>query len=355
LEPWFSAAARELPWRTTPRDPYKSLVSEAMLQQTQVSRVIPAFNRFIEAFPTISSLAAADESRVLALWSGLGYYRRAKHLHQAAKAVMDRFDARVPTSLDDLLSLPGVGRYTAGAIASIAYNQPAPIVDGNVKRVLLRLHARETDPESPATIRWTWDQATTLVRSASAPAIFNEALMELGATVCLAPPARPRCDQCPLARFCKSAAGAWQAIPRPKKLPAPTDVFCVSFLARDRRGRVLIEQRPDTGMWASMWQLPTIESLDEFPTAEALHAFAQMRSLTLVPPLPTSSATPSALRFTHQTTHRTVHFLVAFASPVVCVRKSAMRQWAAIDDLSTLALSNAQRRAIALGLSHTRA
>jgi len=353
LESWFISAARELPWRTTPRDPYRALVSEAMLQQTQVSRVIPAFNRFIETFPDVTSLAHAEESRVLALWSGLGYYRRAKNLHRAAKGVVERFGGRVPSSLDDLLSLPGVGRYTAGAIASIAHAQPAPIVDGNVKRVLLRLHGQDVEPDAPTTVRWTWDEATKLVNAAHRPGVFNEALMELGATVCLAPPARPRCEHCPLARHCQSAQGLWQTIPRPKQLRAPTDLYCVSVFARDRRGRVLIEQRPNTGMWASMWQLPTLETLDEFPSIDALHTFAQMRSLTLMlaSRTPITESDDSPMRFTHKTTHRTVYFQVVLATPVVCMRKAAARQWVEPGDLASIGISNAQRRAIALGLA----
>ncbi len=315
-----------------------------MLQQTQVSRVVPAFERFIAAFPTVNHLADADERQVLALWSGLGYYRRAKNLHRAAKEIVARFASVVPSDVPSLLSLPGVGRYTAGAISSIAHGRPAPIVDGNVKRVLLRIHAQDLDPGVPATDRWTWDHAADLVNIASSPGVFNEALMELGATVCLAPPSRPMCDRCPIAPYCASRAGLWQTIPRPKQVRPPSDVFCTSLFALDSRGRVLLEQRPSEGMWANMWQLPTLESPDDWPSRPDINAFAQMRSLA-IQPAPLAIA---PIEFTHQTTHRTVRFRVLVATPLACVRKTRTRHWASLSDLDSLGISNAQRRAIAM-------
>src|SRR5690606_18237159 len=158
---WFHDHAREMPWRILPRDPYHALVSEFMLQQTQVSRVLEKFPAFLARFPTLRHLARADEQDVLAAWSGLGYYRRARNLHAAARAIADRFDGRVPASADDLRSLPGVGRYTAGAVASIVFNQPVPIVDGNVARVLIRLEGRDlaADEGQP----WAWTRAAELV------------------------------------------------------------------------------------------------------------------------------------------------------------------------------------------------
>lgn len=341
LTEWFPKVARELPWRKTPRQGYEALVSEAMLQQTQVSRVIPAFERFMTRFPTVQALAEAPEGDVLALWSGLGYYRRAKSLHAAAKRVMADFGGEVPFDVDKLLTLPGVGRYTAGAISSIAFNRPAPIVDGNVKRVLLRLHGRDLDPADKGTERWTWEQAGELVAAADAPAFTNEGLMELGATVCLPPPGKPLCLVCPLRDRCIAARdGLTDKIPRAKTLRKPTELYCVSLVLRDAKGRVLLEQRPAGGMWASMWQLPTIESREEWPSHAEINGFAQMRGghVTL------GAVAKPVGEFTHQTTHRTVRFRVVQGQNAACVRKNAGRVWAAEKELEGLGISNAQRK-----------
>lgn len=344
LEAWFKHAARELPWRTTPRDPYHALVAETMLQQTQVSRVIPAYNRFIDRFPDVRSLASASIEEVFGLWSGLGYYRRARNLHAAASIIVRDFNENVPSEVNDLLKLPGVGRYTAGAIASIAFNQPAPIVDGNVKRVLLRLHGNDLEPDTKATSDWSWTVAEQLAVAAKKPGVTNEALMELGATVCLPPPASARCEQCPLNGSCKAfALGLTAQIPRPKKRSAVSELFCVSIILRDKQGRLLVEQRPSTGMWAGLYQLPTLESSDDWPAPDQLQTFTQIRGGTLSP---ADLASP-VLEFTHQTTHRTVRFKVVQAQRAPCNRKQIGRTWIAQPDLQALGVSSAHKRAIA--------
>ena len=270
---WFAANARKLPWRTPGaeaglgRDPYHALVAEAMLQQTQVSRVVEKYGPFIERFPTAAALAAADLDEVLALWSGLGYYRRARNLHAAARLVVERFGGRVPSDVEQLLELPGVGRYTAGAIASIAFDLPEPIVDGNVTRVLLRIHGREAASDDRTIQPWLWERAAALAAAARSPAAFNEGLMELGATVCLPPPASPACERCPVAAGCRARqAGKQLTIPLPKAAAARTDVFCASIVVVRSDGAVLIEKRPESGMWAGLWQTPTIERADRLPT-----------------------------------------------------------------------------------------
>ncbi len=343
LEAWFKVAARDLPWRTSPRDPYHALVAETMLQQTQVSRVIPAYLRFINRFPDVRSLASAPIEEVFGLWSGLGYYRRARNLHAAASVIVRDFNDRVPSAVNDLLRLPGVGRYTAGAIASIAFNQPAPIVDGNVKRVLLRLHGTDLEPDAKATTDWSWTVAEKLAAAARNPGATNESLMELGATVCLPPPASPACDRCPLKDSCKAfALGLTTQIPRPKKRSAVSELFCVSIILRDKQGRLMIEQRPSTGMWAGLFQLPTLESTDDWPAPDELQTFVQIRGGTLSP---ADLASP-VLEFTHQTTHRTVRFKVVQAQLSPCNRKQAGRTWIAKSDLSALGVSSAHKRAI---------
>src|SRR4051812_9532582 len=190
---------RGMPWRQT-RDPYAIWLSETMLQQTQVETVKPYYARFLERFPTIEDLAAAPLEQVLALWAGLGYYRRARHLHAAAQHVVEKHGGELPSNVDLLMDLPGVGRYTAGAVGSIAFGLPAPVVDGNVTRVLSRLTAYDKDVGVPANVEFLWNVAGQVVAgSASRYGDVNQALMELGATVCT--PASPKCDSCPVRTF----------------------------------------------------------------------------------------------------------------------------------------------------------
>lgn len=254
---WYDTAKRDLPWRVASGYPnaYHVLVSEAMLQQTQVATVIPYFARFLEAFPTVHDLAAADEERVLRLWQGLGYYSRARNLKKAAMAIVDRFDGRVPGDVKALLSLPGVGRYTAGAVASLAYGTVAPILDGNVVRVLCRLDAIEDDPRERTVQLRLWQRAEEIL-PAERIGDFNSALMELGATVCT--PKTPACLICPVRAFCRAFdRQIQQRIPVAKKTKVtPLEmrwVLCVN----DSAGRYLLERRPATGRWAGMWQFPT--------------------------------------------------------------------------------------------------
>jgi len=183
LERWFARHARDLPWRRR-RTGYRALVAEVMLQQTQVSRVAERYVEFLRRFPTVRGLAEADEQEVLAAWQGLGYYRRARNLHAAARLIVAERGGRIPRTVDGLRQLPGVGRYTAGAIASIVYGAPAPIVDGNVQRVIARWDANDAPPADASTVAETWRRAEDLVGATARPGVLNEALMELGATVC---------------------------------------------------------------------------------------------------------------------------------------------------------------------------
>ena len=252
---WYDAAKRDLPWRGAGQTPYRVLVSEAMLQQTTVKAVIPYFNRFTAALPTVRMLADADEQTVLRLWQGLGYYSRARNLRKAAMVIVERHGGEVPRTVEELLSLPGVGRYTAGAIASIAYDVAAPILDGNVQRVLCRLDLIDDNPRTPAVQRRLWSRAAELVQG-ERPGDFNSAMMELGATVCV--PRSPQCLICPVSSHCAArAAGVQDRIP-PAKVAKPTplierDIFRLTNAA----GEVLIEQRPTPGRWAGLWQFVT--------------------------------------------------------------------------------------------------
>jgi A/G-specific adenine glycosylase len=249
---WYRANKRDLPWRRT-RDPYAIWISEAMLQQTRVETVIPYWERFLARFPDVGALATADVEDVYALWAGLGYYSRARNLHAAARAVADRHAGRLPDDAEALRALPGIGRYTAGAIASIAFDRPEPILDGNVERVLARVLALREDVKSKPAATRLWDAAAALA-GGPAPGDLNQALMELGALVCT--PRAPRCLACPLVDLCAARrAGDAESLPvRAPKAP-PRAVRAVAALL-SRGGRALFVKRPPGGLLGGLWELP---------------------------------------------------------------------------------------------------
>lgn len=249
---WYTKHARDLPWRRS-RDPYRVWVSEVMLQQTQVETVRPYFERFIAAFPTVATLAAADEQDVLRLWEGLGYYRRARSLHAAAKQVVADHDSRMPGDVATLLTLAGIGRYTAGAIVSIAYDKPAPILEANTVRLLTRLIAYDGQPTSTAGQRRLWAVAEELL-PAKGCAAFNQALMELGALVCT--PVAPRCEECPVEKLCRARAeGSVDRLgPTTKKLKF-SDLREAAVVVR-KGSLVLVRQCGEDERWAGLWDFP---------------------------------------------------------------------------------------------------
>jgi A/G-specific adenine glycosylase len=249
---WFDRHRRDLPWRRT-RDPYHIWVSEVMLQQTQAATVVRYFEPFLNTFPTVADLAAADEQDVLRHWQGLGYYRRARDLHRGARAVVARHGNQVPDDPEALRHIPGIGRYTLGAILSQAFERRLPILEANSRRVLCRLLAWLEDPRTAPSERWLWHVAETLL-PARRVGDFNQALMEVGALVCT--PVAPRCAACPLAGICAShRLGLQDEIPRPTARPQPVDVQEVAVVVR-RGCEVLLVQRPTGGRWASMWEFP---------------------------------------------------------------------------------------------------
>ncbi|MCC7011439.1 MAG: A/G-specific adenine glycosylase [Planctomycetes bacterium] len=251
---WYAGAKRDLPWRRT-RDPYAIWISEAMAQQTRVEVVVDYWARFLERFPTVSALAAAREDEVLALWSGLGYYRRARDLHAAARLIVERFAGQFPSAPEHVRELPGVGPYTAGAVLSIAFDAPEALVDGNVVRVLSRWFAKDAAPS--AAQAWAWEVARELVPAPRGAGEWNQALMELGATVCS--PRVPDCAACPVAHACAARELGLQAVlPRPKPRKAPVEVELVAFVV-ERNSKVLLEQRPAGGRMAGLWQFPTVQ------------------------------------------------------------------------------------------------
>ena len=262
LVAWFRKAARDLPWRRT-RDPYAILVSEIMLQQTQVATVIPFYKRWLARFPDFASLAAAEESEVLSVWQGLGYYSRARNLHLAAKTVVKMHGGKMPRDPALIRALPGIGRYTAGAVASFAFDLPEPLVDANVARVLARLLDLHTPIDSTTGQSALWETAIALVPQKDAR-IFNSALMELGALICT--PRAPRCSECPVRPHCAAFShGTVGSLPRkkPRRKQVALSEPCAWTVSRDR---ILLEQQ--TGKrWRGLWKLP---SLPAAPATEPL-------------------------------------------------------------------------------------
>ncbi len=278
---WYEANKRDLPWRRT-RDPYRIWLSEIMLQQTRVEAVIPYYERFLQACPTVHDLAAADEQTYLKLWEGLGYYSRVRNLHKAACVVCAAYGGQFPADHAALLALPGVGDYTAGAVGSIAFGLRVPAVDGNVLRVLTRL-TEDFRPIDDAKVKKALRAAVADLVPADAPGAFNQALMELGATVCL-PNGAPRCADCPVLHLCAAAAhGTALLLPRksPKKARSVVERAVVVFRCGELVG---LRKRPATGLLAGLWELPGYDGVTA-PEAvrEALQregfAVEQLRSL----------------------------------------------------------------------------
>jgi A/G-specific adenine glycosylase len=254
---WFSKKGRSLPWRET-QDPYSIWVSEIMLQQTQVATVIPYFHRFLETFPTVTALADAPEELVLLHWAGLGYYRRAKQLHAAAKVVRDRWGGSFPRDYDSILALPGIGRYTAGAISSFAHDLRAPIVEANTQRLyarLLRLRGQLTERTIQNEL---WRFATDILPDRTGSGRLNQAVMELGSQVCT--PKTPLCHECPLQNLCPTYAHSEQSeIPSPKPSKVYEDKVEVALLIRDSGSRYLLRRCQTGERWAGLWDFPRFD------------------------------------------------------------------------------------------------
>ncbi|MDB5085003.1 MAG: A/G-specific adenine glycosylase [Bacilli bacterium] len=254
LMTWYMQSKRELPWRQT-QDPYSIWVSEVMLQQTRVETVIPYWNRFVEQFPSLHALAEADEQTVLKLWEGLGYYSRARNLQAAVREVAASYGGVVPKTAAEFSKLPGVGPYTAGAVLSIAYNEALPAVDGNVFRVLSRIFLIQEDISKPKTRALFEGLAVSLIPPGIA-GDFNQALMELGAVVCM--PKNPNCTECPVQQQCMAfAEGMQRELPVKGKKSAPRLSPMYAVLLQRPDGKWAMRKRPDTGLLAKMWEFPT--------------------------------------------------------------------------------------------------
>ena len=315
---WFDSHARDLPWRRS-ADPYHIWVSEIMLQQTRVAAVLDYYARFLTLFPSVIALAEAKEPDVLAAWSGLGYYRRAKLMHKAAQVVVREHHGALPHAAEELRKLPGIGEYTSSAIASIAFGEPVAVVDGNVERVLLRIFPE--DEKAAAQAKWLRGRAASLL-DPQRPGDFNQSMMELGATICL--PQRPLCLHCPVQPFCKTR-GEHQA-PPPKKMRSRRIAY--ALVRRDRPGptQVLLQRRPSsTSLMPGMWELPEVE------TQESDHERVE---ITLRHAITVTNYRVLVLRFSEQeATLRSP----AGASP---------RQWIRSSELKTLPLTGLARKVL---------
>jgi A/G-specific adenine glycosylase len=331
---WYSDHARDLPWRKS-RDPYRVWVSEIMLQQTQVATVRDYFQRFVAALPDVHALAAADEQQVLRLWEGLGYYRRARQLHAAAKKVAAELEGEFPSDVELLQSLPGIGRYTAGAIASIAFDQRAPILEANTIRLLSRLIAYRDDPLKAAGQRVLWQTAEDILPQKDV-ARFNQALMELGSLVCT--PTSPRCEVCPLAEICRAnAAGLQDKIPVPKAKQTYTEIREAAVIIR-RNGSVLMRECGANERWAGLWDFPRFALESEgplFARDEIVHKVRTQTGITCAP--------GSLLKTIKHGVTRYRITLDCYEASVVSGRAKDVR-WIAKSELAKLPLSTTGRK-----------
>ncbi len=256
---WFAEHKRDLPWRRT-RDPYRIWLSEIMLQQTRVAAVIPYYQRFLKTFPDVRALAGAEPDLVLANWAGLGYYSRARNLQRAAAEIAAQHAGDFPREHDAALALPGIGRYTAAAVLSIAYGAPHAVLDGNVARVLARIGAVRGDLRAPATWRKLESTAQDLLER-NAPGDWNQAMMELGATVCT--PKSPRCAECPIEKWCRARKlGIEETLPSARKKRATVKITIAAAVLLDPRGRTLLVRQPDGDgdLFSHLWQFPALET-----------------------------------------------------------------------------------------------
>ncbi len=331
---WYDGHRRDLPWRQTD-DPYAIWVSEIMLQQTRVETVIPYYLRFLEKFPTVETLALAEPGEVFKAWENLGYYARARNLQKAAQQIMDRFGGRIPADKEEILRLPGIGQYTAGAILSIAFGRPVPAVDGNVRRVISRLCAMEEPVDDPVVREQIEALVQTLIPKRN-PGRFNQALMELGAVCCT--PKNPSCPSCPLQTDCGARKqGLTDRLPvrRERRIIPHREV--VAAILRNEKKRILIVQRPGRGLLGSLWKFPGgILDPGESPEDGLKRIVRQELNIGI-------GVGPAIARVKHAYTHFRIT-LTAFA----CVLSERIpsgptRRWAGVREIEKLPFSKADR------------
>lgn len=369
LTRWFAGAQRDLPWRRpeNARDAYRVLVSEVMLQQTTVAAVAPFYERFLARFPTLQNLAEASIEDVLPLWAGLGYYQRARLLHAAARAVMERHGGEFPREASAALALPGIGRYTAGAVTSIAFDQPSPIVDANAARVFSRVFLIAGDLKTPAHQKVLWTHAQNVVATGAnagcPPSVVNPALMELGALVCV--PRTPRCEACPVAEFCAARhLGRQNELPHltPKRAPVELHDAC-AFLCRQTapdgasdgesaktHQLVLLRQRPHEARvwWRGMWELPRVTRLANESGPDALRRL--LRDELALPP-DAVRIEPCLKTVRHGVTHHQIT-LDCWKAEIGEDAAPQNARWFGWDEIETLAVPSSMRRLLAWLRAH---
>jgi A/G-specific adenine glycosylase len=329
---WFARVGRDLPWRRS-RQPYRVWVSEIMLQQTQVERVKDFFVRFMEAFPDVRALADAQEDEVLRLWEGLGYYRRARQMHAAAKLIVEQHGGRFPRTVAGLRMLPGIGRYTAGAIASIALGLQEPIVEANSRRVIARLAGHDRRLDGPGGDEPIWELARAMVPKQD-PGLFNQALMDLGALVCT--PERPRCSACPLASLCEARRTDRVAMIPPKSARRETKQVRETAVVVKRGGRVLVERRGEEEWWTGLWDFPRVPGT-AVGAAKAIGRAVSLASLGCGKPRRIG-------RLVHTVTHHKITLDIVECTASRAGRSAAGRAWVLLAKLATLAMTAPGRR-----------
>lgn len=338
---WYDAAKRDLPWRRT-RDPYAILISEFMLQQTQVSTVIPYYERFLADFPTIEALARASEQEVLHAWAGLGYYSRARNLRAAALRVMEAYGGKIPDQFGDLLFLPGVGRYMAGAVASIAFNRQAPAVDTNVIRVLCRVFAAALDAKAVAA-RHTLEDVIMRIIPKDRPGDFNQALMDLGSQICT--PREPLCGQCPLSTICAAnREGKPEAYPVVAKPVDAVEVAEACAVIRDGSRYFVTQCAADAGRYRGMWEFPTVTLSPGEKPGQALTAHLKRNHGLSV------RVEEEWASIRHQVTHHkiTKHLFLCSCSKAPGTEEDSGEAWATLEELANLPMGAPHKRIVGL-------
>ena len=315
---WYRANKRDLPWRKT-KNPYFIWVAEIMLQQTRVDTAIPYYEKFLATFPSVDRLAAASEHEVLKVWQGLGYYRRAKLIHKAAKEVSANYGGSLPSTRDELQKLPGFGPYTSGAVASIAFNECAPAVDGNVKRVLSRIFETHENV----------DPIALEAAQVDSPSEWTQSLMELGALICI--PKSPKCLVCPVQNICLAQQhGTVDQYPAVIKKTKVKEIYAHTWMIQNPSRQVLIQQRPEHGRWSNMWEFPT----DEFEEQPSDFKSSITRSIG-----------KKIGKFKHLLTHRTLHIEVVYAELTKELELSERQKWVSTTELTQFPLSKMQLKA----------
>jgi A/G-specific adenine glycosylase len=341
---WFAKRKRDLPWRRT-KDSYRIWLSEIMLQQTRVAAVIPYYERFVEKFPDVHALANAPTDHVLKNWAGLGYYSRAKNLQSAAKEIVVRHSGEFPRKYAAALALPGIGRYTAAAVLSIAYDAPHAVLDGNVARVLARIFALRGDLRVPATWRMLEAAAQELLAQKFS-GDWNQAVMELGATVCT--PKSPRCDECPVEKWCRARKlGIAEKLPSARKKRAPVDITLAAAVLLDPRGRTLLIRQlgGDGALFSRMWQFPALEAVGtDSRLAIAAYLREKFRLATNGNLLPLASAR-------HTVTFRNIR-LEPYLVRVLHLPQIADTSIVALAEVPTMSISNATRKIADVAIAH---